>query len=76
MPALDLGTQPQHRTTTAEVDHWARHVGPLVLVLADGVAMRQAEDPRDVTRINEVVDQDAPRHAINPTPVIGCDVHP
>jgi hypothetical protein len=69
MPSLDLWTQPQAGTARSEVEDWPRHVGIPPLVLADRVAVAQPEDLGDVVSVDEVVDDNSPRHASSLRPV-------
>ena len=62
MPALDLRTKPKARPAWAEVEDRPRHVGVATLILADGVALRKAENPGDFVSVDEVVDKYASRH--------------
>ena len=65
VPPLDLGSQPEHRTTPAQIDYGPRHVGIAGLVRADCVAMREPEDAGNVVGVDEVVDEDAARHEVS-----------
>jgi hypothetical protein len=62
MPPLDLGTQPEARTTRTKIEYRSRHVRVSALVLAHGVAVRQAKDPSDLVGVDELVDCDSPGH--------------
>jgi hypothetical protein len=62
VPPLYLRPQPQAWATAAEVEDWPWHVQVAVHVLAHGVAMSEAEDPGDVMRVDQVVEEDATRH--------------
>jgi hypothetical protein len=62
VPALNLGAQPEHRSSAAEFDHGARHIRIADLVLADCVAVRQAEDLCNVVSVDEVIDENAAGH--------------
>lgn len=62
MPALHLGTQPEHRPARPEVHDWARHVGVARLVVAHRIAVSEAKDRGDVVGIDEVFNEDSARH--------------
>jgi hypothetical protein len=62
MPPFYLRTGPEHRPAGAEVDDGAGHVGIPVLVLADRVAVSEAEDLSDVVGVDQILDEDAARH--------------
>jgi hypothetical protein len=55
-PPLNLRTQPKHRAPAAEVDDRAGHVLVAGLVLADRVAMGQAEDLRHIAGVDQFID--------------------
>lgn len=74
MPALDVGTEPEHRPASAEVDDRPRHVGVACLVLADRVAVGQAEDLRDVLGVDEIVYEYAASHRYQLTGVRGTTI--
>jgi hypothetical protein len=63
VPALDLGTQPETRTASAEIKDRTRHVWVTALILADRVAVGEAEDASDTVSVDEVIKRDASRHA-------------
>jgi len=67
VPALDLRAQPQTGPTRSEVKHGAWHIGVASLVVADGVAVGEAEDPCDVVGVDELVERDSVRHEVKPT---------
>ena len=62
MPTLDLWSQPEARTSAAEVEDWPRHVLVAAHVEAHRIAVGEPEDPRDVMRVNEVFEGYAPGH--------------
>ena len=62
VPTLDLWSQPEARTSAAEVEDWPRHVLVAAHVEAHRIAVGEPEDPRDVMRVNEVFEGYAPGH--------------
>jgi hypothetical protein len=62
VPALDLRTKPKAGTTGTEVEHWSRHVGPAMLVLADRVAVGEAENSGDIVCVDELVNGNSSGH--------------
>ena len=62
MPTLDLWSQPEAWAPRAEVKDGSWHLWIPALVLTDGVAMAEPEDPGNVVSVDEVVDQNALRH--------------
>jgi hypothetical protein len=71
VPALDLGTEPEHWAATAEVDDRTWHVGIARLILADRVALGESEDLCNVMSIDEIVDEYSTGHGEQTTPVTG-----
>jgi hypothetical protein len=65
MPSLDLGTEPEHRPPRPQVHDRARHIRIARLVLADGIAVTEAEDLGNVARIDQVVHENSARHSIS-----------
>jgi hypothetical protein len=51
-PLFDFGPKPKTGPFRSEVDDRAGHVGVLDEVLADGVAMREAEQSSDVVGVD------------------------
>jgi excisionase family DNA binding protein len=70
-PLRDLGAKPEFHPALAEVDHRAGHVGVAVLVDAHSVVACDAEDLGDPVSVNEIVDDNRPRHAFQITSVLG-----
>jgi hypothetical protein len=70
-PLLDLRAEPELHAALAQVDDRAGHVRVAVLVDAHGVVARDAEDLRDAMSVEEVIDDDSPRHALQITSVLG-----
>jgi hypothetical protein len=64
VPAFDLWAKPELRAAATEVDDRARHVRVLPLVLADGVAVSETEQPRNLLRVDQVVDVDFATHVL------------
>jgi len=62
MPALDLGTKPEHRSAATEVDHRPWHVWVARLVLADRVPVSKTQDLGNVVGVDQVVDEDSSGH--------------
>lgn len=62
VPSLNLGSKPQARSSSAQIEHGTRHVGIAVEVLADSVSMREADDLGDGVRIDQIVEEDATGH--------------
>lgn len=62
VPSLDLGSKPEARSTTAEIEDWTRHVGVPVHVLAHGVPVSESEDSSDVVRVDQITDEHAAGH--------------
>lgn len=62
MPSLNLWAQPETRTAATEVEDRTRHVGVTVYVLAHGVPMREPEDPCNVVRVDEILDDHSSGH--------------
>jgi hypothetical protein len=62
VPTLDLRSQPEARTSAAEVEDWPRHVLVAAHVEAHRIAVGEPEDPRDVMRVDEVFEGYAPGH--------------
>lgn len=62
MPSLYLRSQPEARPATAKIKDRPRHVGVPVQVLAHRVAVGEAENPGDVMRIDEIVEEHASSH--------------
>ena len=62
VPAFNLWTQPEHRTTAAEVEDGTRHVRVARLVLADRVPVREPKNLGDVVGVHEIVEGDSSRH--------------
>ena len=62
VPPLDLRSEPQARPAAAEVEDGPGHVGIPVHILADGIAMSEPQDPSNIVRVDEVVDEHAARH--------------
>lgn len=62
MPSLDLRSQPEARSTTAEIENRARHIGVPVHVLAHGVPVGEAEDPSNVVCVDQIIDEYAASH--------------
>ena len=75
VPALNLGAQPEFRASAAEVNNRTRHVCVLALVLADGVAVGEAEDASDLVGIDEIVDIYPLTHSDHHTRVSGATLH-
>jgi hypothetical protein len=57
VPPLDLRSEPHARPASAEVEDGTGHVGTPVHMLADGIAMNEPQDPNNVVRVDEVVDE-------------------
>jgi hypothetical protein len=55
VPPLDLGAEPEPRTTRTEIEDRPWHVRPPALVLADGVSMGEAQDPGDIVGVDELI---------------------
>jgi hypothetical protein len=62
VPALDFGSQPEARTTAAEIEDRARHVRIPVQILADRIAVGESEDSGDVVCVDQVIEMDTARH--------------
>jgi len=62
MPSLDLRPQPEAWAAGAKVEDRSWHVWIPALVLTDGVAVAEPEDPGNVVSVDEVVEQDSPQH--------------
>ena len=62
MPPLDLGSQPETRPTTAEIEDWTRHVGVPAQVLADGIPMREPKDPSNIVCVDQIIEEHPTRH--------------
>ncbi len=62
VPSLDLGSQPQAWTTTTEIEYGARHVGIPMHVLTDGIAMSEPQDPGNVVRVDQIIDEHSSGH--------------
>jgi hypothetical protein len=62
MPTLDRRSQPQARSAGPKIKNRPRHIRIPALVLADGVAVAESEDPGNVVSVDEVVDQNASGH--------------
>jgi hypothetical protein len=62
VPSLDLRSQPEARPATAKIKDWARHVRISVHVEAHGVPVSEAENPSDVVRIDQIVENYATGH--------------
>ena len=61
-PAFDLGPKPELQSAFAEVDNRARHVGVTTLVLADGVAVGQAQEVRNGLGVEKVFGRNQRSH--------------
>jgi hypothetical protein len=57
MPSLDLGSEPETRSTTAEIEDRAWHVRVAMKVLAHGVPVSEPKDPSNVVRVDEIVNE-------------------
>jgi hypothetical protein len=62
VPSLDLGSQPQTRSTTAEIEDWTWHVGVPVQVLADGIPMRETKDAGYIVCVNQIIEEHPTDH--------------
>jgi len=62
MPLLYLRSQPEARSATTKVQDWARHLGIPVEVLTHRVAVSETENPCDVMRVDEIVEEHTPSH--------------
>ncbi len=62
VPSLDLRSEPEAGSTTAEVEDWTRHVRVPVEILAHGVAVGEPKDPSDVVCVDEIIDEHAAGH--------------
>jgi hypothetical protein len=65
VPSLDLGSQPETRSTTAEIENGAWHVRIPVQVLAHSVPVSQTEDLSNPVRVDQIVNEDAASHEIS-----------
>jgi hypothetical protein len=65
MPPLDLGSQPEAWSTTAEIDDRARHVRVPVQILAHGIPVTEPKDPSNVVRVDQIIDEYAACHEIS-----------
>jgi hypothetical protein len=63
-PARDLGTEPELDATLSEIDGRLWHVVIAPLVLADSVAMSEAEDVSDALGVDEIVYRHSSRHSV------------
>lgn len=70
-PVRDLRAKPEFHAAFAEIYDGAGHVGIAVLVDAHGVVARDAEDLGDAVSVNEIVNDNRPRHALQITSVLG-----
>jgi hypothetical protein len=62
VPFLDLGLQPEARAAGAKIKDRSWHVRIPALILTDGVAMAEPEDPGNVVGVDEVVDRNPSWH--------------
>jgi hypothetical protein len=65
MPPFDVGTEPQHRAPRPQVHDRARHIRIARLVLADGIAVTEAEDFGNVACVDQIVHENSSRHNIS-----------
>jgi hypothetical protein len=54
-PPLDVGTQPELDAALTQIDYWLGHIVVPLLVLADGIPVRQAEDVRNTLRVEQIL---------------------
>jgi hypothetical protein len=62
VPPLDLRSQPQARPASTEIEDGTGHVGVPVHILADGIAMSEPQDPGNVVRVDQIIDEHPPGH--------------
>jgi len=65
VPALNLTSEPKSDMTPWDTYHWPRHVSVPTLVGSDAVPVRQAEDFRDASSIDQIVGVHTPTHELS-----------
>src|SRR5439155_25183949 len=54
-PGLDFRSKPQTRTPGPQIDRWTWHVCIPTLICADALEMTQAENPRHLVCIDQIL---------------------